>query len=565
MRNVASRAVERQFSNPRLPTGSHDLVLKQFLSDLDCPRSLTVWLLYQNGEHEQLVSLQTDPLGYSSADEYRRAYTATEYLSKSKFLRLKTDVKSVAISKFLQMEEHCRDTNHRLLEYFSGRELENLRRFDLHLQIQTKIAEILGVFDAEEWASSCGWGPGTTTVLNGPLCHGVTKFHSSNEATIGLADFLGESFGIAYPLWGSIASSGGPIKVEVGNKVTTVPKNAKTDRVIAVEPSLNLWFQKGIGKMIRRRLRRFGIDLDNQAKNQNLARIGSKYGHLATIDFSSASDTIASRLVYELVPRDWFHAMSLTRCESGQIDGTVFKWEKFSSMGNGYTFELESLIFYAIARVLSTTASVYGDDVIIDTNAVEDFIEVSTFYGFIVNPKKSHWSSPFRESCGAHYFEGRDVTPIYQKELVSDTINGYKAANRIRSFARTSLGYDRRYYRSWILAVTTIPKEWRLFGPRLLGDGVIHGLYESRSSEDGWCGTYVRSLVFQSSKFTADHAGVLLHALSSLGISLGEHDVSDSSTSEVSSHGNCFPQRGVGKYVVKEVFVPLQNENLQWT
>ena len=65
----------------------------------------------------------------------------------------------------------------------------------------------------------------------------------------------------------------------------TVPKSYKTNRVIAIEPSWSMFFQKGVGRMIRKRLERFGqLHPDAQERAKNFARVGSDTGLLATLD-----------------------------------------------------------------------------------------------------------------------------------------------------------------------------------------------------------------------------------------------------------------------------------------
>ena len=43
------------------------------------------------------------------------------------------------------------------------------------------------------------------------------------------------------------------------NRLMTVPKNARTDRVIAAEPDWNMFFQLGLGASIRARLQKVGL------------------------------------------------------------------------------------------------------------------------------------------------------------------------------------------------------------------------------------------------------------------------------------------------------------------
>lgn len=62
------------------------------------------------------------------------------------------------------------------------------------------------------------------------------------------------------------------------NKISFVPKTAKVDRPIAVEPTLNGFVQKGIDLEMRDKLRKVGIDLSDQEPNQLLAMHGSIMG-----------------------------------------------------------------------------------------------------------------------------------------------------------------------------------------------------------------------------------------------------------------------------------------------
>jgi hypothetical protein len=97
----------------------------------------------------------------------------------------------------------------------------------------------------------------------------------------------------------------------------------------------------------------------------------------------------------------------------------------FSSMGNGFTFELESLLFYAITRVLAKASgikgriSVYGDDIICPVRLVPRLKRMLAFLGFRLNSKKTHYKGFFRESCGIHIYKGLDVTPFYIRREVS--------------------------------------------------------------------------------------------------------------------------------------------------
>jgi hypothetical protein len=238
----------------------------------------------------------------------------------------------------------------------------------------------------------------------------------------------------------------------VGNVLFTVPKNSQIDRVACKEPDLNMFLQKSLGNQIRRCLRRVGIDLNDQTLNQELARIGAVTGSLATLDLSSASDSVTVELVRELMPANWFYYLDLYRSPVTVIDGVEHVNEMFSSMGNGFTFELESLLFYSIARAVAYltgvpgSISVYGDEIIVPTEMGLDLISALSFCGFTTNEGKSFMDGPFRESCGAHWHGDVNVTPFYLKgpfKSISDLI---LTLNQLSSWASRCINVvDPRY------------------------------------------------------------------------------------------------------------------------
>jgi hypothetical protein len=59
---------------------------------------------------------------------------------------------------------------------------------------------------------------------------------------------------------------------------------------------------------------------------------------------------------------------------------------------------------------------IYGDDIILDHRNVFSVVECLETLGFQVNKEKSYYGNEaYRESCGKHYFNGHDVTPMNLK------------------------------------------------------------------------------------------------------------------------------------------------------
>lgn len=237
--------------------------------------------------------------------------------------------------------------------------------------------------------------------------------------------------------WPSVLS---PVK---GNRITFVPKDSQIDRPIAIEPTENLRLQLGVDGVIRRSLRKIGIDLNDQTINQRLAMQGSVTGQLATIDLSSASDTISCELCHLLLPVHWYHYLTALRSPVGGRKGDEeILYEKISSMGNGYTFALESLIFASLVHAAyrsnalepkwGENAAVYGDDIIIDVSVVDEVISLLRVCGFAVNDEKSFTEGFVRESCGADFVSGHPVRPVFLRETPENVFDVWSAMNRLR-------------------------------------------------------------------------------------------------------------------------------------
>jgi hypothetical protein len=233
-----------------------------------------------------------------------------------------------------------------------------------------------------------------------------------------------------------------------------------------------------------------GWDKETQQDyHRNLARLGSLTGAVATLDLSNASDTVSSNLVKLLLPRDWYDLVDRLRSSHTLVKGKWVKLEKFSSMGNGYTFELETLIFFTLCETVSEmvtvnedaytpglTISVFGDDIIIPTSISSAATAALNFFGFTLNSSKSFVSGKFRESCGGDFFAGHDVRPHFQKEVCDEPHRLISLANGLRRFGRRhdDLGGNGTYRVAWFRCLDSLPRQISICrGPESLGDLVV--------------------------------------------------------------------------------------------
>lgn len=483
------------------------------------PRALTVKLLAEAGEWEQLLALEANPFDYFNqpVDSFRQDYLVSEMLKKSKALPPVADLEADCRRTFYECEERCARTNTRLYGAKHPAWFHDFRK---------EVRRILGPLNRKalgEILELCGFGPGVTTGVGGVGIVPSQKYDAEMHLTYALVHFLRPLMGETW--WRHHRR---PHTVVKGNKFATVPKNAKKRRPIAIEPTLNLWFQLGIGRYIVRRLLHFGIDLRDQTRNRHLAALAYKL-KLATIDMSSASDLMAKAAVHESCTFEWGHLLDLARSPFTYIDDTFVELAKFSSMGNGFTFPLETVMFWAVVRTVVhpwdlSNATVYGDDIIVPQYAASEVIERLEYLGFKVNRTKTHLAGEFFESCGKDYLRGCPVRPFYLRAEPGQAIPAsLQYANALRNWADNGSGFaDSRYRHVWEDLVKQVPQPWRSCRiPPSLGDSGIHVAREEANCRnagslprtrwhEGFRVKYVRLVPMSNDRRTF---GVLLSAL----------------------------------------------------
>lgn len=320
---------------------------------------------------------------------------------------------AAALTSFTRGERLCRITNRRLDFYHA-----HLDRLDPDMRswlsrMEYHISDILGPIRPfmDEIPHLLRVTSGATALS--PRKHSIPfmKFKRRMDCSPGSAKYLKAAyqfFGYKPPHVDCIS----------WNRVEFVPKSWKTHRTIACEPTGNIPFQLAFDSYVKSRLQKHGIDLSDQTRNQHLAYVGSLGGGLATIDLSMASDTVSYNTVAWMLPHPWFKYLEDTRCRSYRLAGEEKVYAKFSSMGNGATFSLETLLFFAAVKAVgSKVHAVYGDDIVIEEDLAPKLLRLLRFLGFLPNVDKSYLTGPFRESCGCDYYEGVDVTPFYIRDV----------------------------------------------------------------------------------------------------------------------------------------------------
>lgn len=238
-----------------------------------------------------------------------------------------------------------------------------------------------------------------------------------------------------------IRSTRHTIKVVNGSSLSSVPKDASRNRIICTEPSLNMFYQLGAKVIIEDLLKKYyRFDISSQPSiNKNLACFGSMTGKVATIDLKDASDMISLKLVEYLLPYNVFHALMCVRSHTAQCDDQELNLSMMSTMGNGFTFPLMTLLLYVLmeayiegqgGRLTYYREAVFGDDIIISSRYYDGFCAFLESLGLVVNHSKSFSTGSFRESCGGDYYNGHDVRGVYIKRMKYES-DVYSAFNRL--------------------------------------------------------------------------------------------------------------------------------------
>lgn len=299
---------------------------------------------------------------------------------------------------------------------------------------------VLRPFTAEEFATRCHHSGGTTLGVKFNQTNIEDKFKPPMTGTkdaiqlftnliLGTDDILARAF------WAQSVDEQGFFKVVEGSRTTSVPKNDTIDRIIAIEPTVNMFLQQGLMELMVDLLKPW-LDLEKlQDKHKFSAWLSSITRRFATIDWSSASDSVLVELIKFLFPPQWYYALMSVRSPKTQFssEGRFEDLPMISTMGNATTFPVETLVFLSLAVAVSedyqflhstlpnvelkSGVSIYGDDCILPSHKANSFISLCEYVGFTVNVEKTFIdeTNPFRESCGGDYFAGRNVRPYHIK------------------------------------------------------------------------------------------------------------------------------------------------------
>lgn len=303
------------------------------------------------------------------------------------------------------------------------------------LQEARKIAKaILGEYSEEEHMEACRFGKRackgssyarsyldlklSSNTLTGSMEH-IEWMESYLETDHLLRQILVRSDDpLGYPPYSSIDCL----------ETTNVPKSFKALRKIMPNSLIGSFYTYGLGKVIEKRLREnspINISKQQDRHGRWIRKYSMDRSHV-TVDLSAASDSPIYELLAWIIPRAWMKVLKRGRISHCQMNGKQMYLRSFMTMGIGFTFPVETLLFYALLKAIANLSGVrgrisaYGDDLIYPRKMHDIVKYVFPKLHIQINQEKSYVSSHFRESCGHDYYRGVDVRPFQPEGEASE-------------------------------------------------------------------------------------------------------------------------------------------------
>ena len=271
-------------------------------------------------------------------------------LKKGFLLNPVVDPETKALETFMSCEANNRLTNEKIrLRKFTFEERSLLER------ARAICYRILGPMPGRPHLS---FTTGASVLLKAKDAHVINKMRLPLEVSKTSGGYVKQALhhagAFAFHLalcQGAIRRHKGSIEVISDIKFVEVPhtevffvdKTSETKRICMKERTGDMLLQRGYGKLIATKLKKFSGDLEYRpSKHKWLCEAHFSKGcdkssfyndlySIATIDIANASNSLAYELVKFLVPPDWFDKLNQCRSRSCTLpDGTVHYLEIFS-------------------------------------------------------------------------------------------------------------------------------------------------------------------------------------------------------------------------------------------
>jgi len=304
--------------------------------------------------------------------------------------------------------------------------------------IADRVCSSFGSFEPNDYRFK--HGPGAVAdAIGGKFKYEFPTWSQQLERVFPYADFGFANFGH----WAdSTALSEVASDDVIPSKVLTVRKSQKAPRIIAKEPTANMWCQQAVRDFLERAVADSpiisAISFRDQTNNGRMALEASASETHWTVDLSDASDRLSLWLVERLFRANLTLLNAFQSSRSGYSSvplkdkDVLISNKKFAPQGSATTFPVQTITFaiLAVSSVIYTRGwkvtranivraskevQVYGDDSLIPADSGRAYVSLLTYCGLTVNYAKTYGTGKFRESCGVEAYDGVDVTPAYIK------------------------------------------------------------------------------------------------------------------------------------------------------
>lgn len=227
-------------------------------------------------------------------------------------------------------------------------------------------------------------------------------------------------------------------------RMVDVPKDASKRRLIGIEPAHRQFVQQGLARALRRTpMFRSHIKISDQFLHARKALAGLQSRGVVTVDLSDASDHLSPSLVEWLLPA-WYETLArFTANTASTPSGAAISLGMMATMGCGFCFELETLIFHIVAALCVhyetgsppsecfQRCSCYGDDLVLPSIAYGAFGSVAYKMGWIVNEGKTSITPQFLETCGYY------ITPTSIRRRITPSLKVTGCGELILDYAQS--------------------------------------------------------------------------------------------------------------------------------
>lgn len=406
----------------------------------------------------------TRPLAKVMSDDMLEQQFFSELLRKNPHLGDPKQLEKVTVDGFIETEQRCYNYNSQFEKLINHPWLGDVLRLwkeNLGIILYRPFIKRVPLKVTSGATTSCKRG-------NVPL----ERFKHS-EITHELSAYLSTNPEFGMPF-------GANPKVINGCISFQVPKSVDVNRLAAKEAAENMLLQSDVGLQLSALLAESGIVIKTaQDVHKAYAWLASQTGEFTTDDLKSASNLLYRALCQYLLPPSWREVTDAARSTHIFIDGEWRELQCYAPNGNGFCFELETAIFYAMLQTAhmlvhqtwSEDCRVYGDDLIYPTSITDTVRRICKGVGFITNIEKSFSTGFFRESCGGDFINGTNVRPIYLKSKLESSFEKIIHLNQIYARFPTRMPkYIRKYY---FAILRSIPVEDRYYGPPT-ASGALH-------------------------------------------------------------------------------------------